>query len=106
MFTTTERKGREHSIPDALSRAPVNDPASDDEAVNSDVKTCSQRTIISRITHISAKGGPDTCITDASDVQTHLPDPLVEEIRAVAEADGYYTALISEIESGLIKLIN
>ncbi len=78
----------------------MNDPAPDDETVNSDVKTCSQRTIISQIAHISAKGGSDTCITNASDVHTHLPDPLVEEIRGVAAADGVYTALISAIESG------
>jgi hypothetical protein len=100
VFETMWRKGREHAIPDALSRAPVNDPAPDDEAANSDIKTCSQRTIISRIAHISAEGGPDTCITDAANVHTHLPDPLVEEIRAVSAADGDYTALISPIESG------
>jgi hypothetical protein len=100
VFTTMWRKGREHAIPDALSRAPVNDPAPDDEAANSDVKTCSQRTIINRIAHISAESGRDTCITDAADVHTHLPDPLVEEIRAVAATDGDYTALISAIESG------
>jgi hypothetical protein len=97
VFTTMWRKGREHAIPDALSRAPVNDPAPDDEAANSDVKTCSQRTIINRIAHISAESGRDTCITDAADVHTHLPDPLVEEIRAVAATDGDYTTELTEL---------
>ncbi|XP_046438430.1 uncharacterized protein LOC124189960 [Daphnia pulex] len=32
-FTTVWRKGKDHAIPDALSRAPVNDPAADDECV-------------------------------------------------------------------------
>jgi hypothetical protein len=33
VFHTVWRKSREHTIPDALSWAPVNDPAPDDEAV-------------------------------------------------------------------------
>ncbi|KZS08458.1 Uncharacterized protein APZ42_027535 [Daphnia magna] len=37
IFTTVWCKGREHAIPDALSRAPVNYPAPDDEATNMDV---------------------------------------------------------------------
>jgi hypothetical protein len=37
VFKTVWRKGREHAIPDALSRAPVNDPSTEDEAANADV---------------------------------------------------------------------
>jgi hypothetical protein len=43
------RKGREHAFPDALSRAPVSNPASDDEATNTDVTSFSYQTIITRI---------------------------------------------------------
>ena len=36
-FTTVWRKGKEHAIPDALSRAPVNDPAPEDDRVGADL---------------------------------------------------------------------
>jgi hypothetical protein len=97
IFTTVWRKGKEHAIPDALSRAPINDPGPDDEAANSDVTAFAHRTIISRIAAISYDDNLDP---DESAVPPHLPDPLVDEIRAVAASDGEYSALIAAIESG------
>ena len=36
-FTTVWRKGKDHAIPNALSRAPFNDPAKDDECVGTEL---------------------------------------------------------------------
>lgn len=94
------RKGKEHAILDALSRAPINDPGPDDEAANSNVTAFAYRTIISRIAAISYDDNLDP---DESAAPPHLPDPLVDEIRAVAASDGEYSALIAAIESGFPK---
>jgi hypothetical protein len=100
VFHTVWRKGRKHAIPDALSRAPVNDPAPDDEAANTDVTEFSHLAIISRIAHIACSDELDGNTTDAEEEQTHRPNPLLEEIRAVAAKDDDYSTLISAIESG------
>lgn len=49
IFSTIWRKGRSHSIPDALSRAPVNDPVPDDEIANDDVQSFSRREVIHQV---------------------------------------------------------
>ena len=46
IFSTIWRKGRSHSIPDALSRASVNDPGPDDEITNDDVQFFARRVVI------------------------------------------------------------
>lgn len=45
-FTTVWRKGKDHAIPDALSRAPVNDPVMEDECVGEELAYSMQRIII------------------------------------------------------------
>jgi hypothetical protein len=86
----------ERAIPDALSRAPINDPGPENGAANSDVTVFAHRTIISRIAAIFYDDNLDR---DESAVPPHLPDPLVDEIRVVAASDGDYSALIAAIES-------
>lgn len=93
-------QGKKARYQNALSRAPVNDPAPDDEATNMDVTAFSHQTIITRIAAISSGEETDSSTSDAPDTHTHLPDPLVDEIPAVAAEDGDYSALISVIESG------
>jgi hypothetical protein len=51
VFKTVWRKGREHAVPDALSRAPVNDPSTEDEAANSDVQSFATITRVRAITY-------------------------------------------------------
>jgi hypothetical protein len=97
IFTTAWRKGREHAIPDTLSRAPINDPGPDDEAANSDVTASAHHSIITRIAAISSNENVDPPAMDESVVPPHLPDPLVDEIRA---NDADYSTLIAAIESG------
>jgi hypothetical protein len=45
-FTTVWRQGKDHAIPNALSRAPVNDPAKDDECVGTELVYSIQLAII------------------------------------------------------------
>jgi hypothetical protein len=97
IYTTVWRKEKEHAIPDALSRTPINDPGPGNGAANSDVTAFAHRTIISRIAAIFYDDNLDW---DESAVPPHLPDPLVDEIRVVAASDGDYSALIAAIESG------
>ncbi len=97
IYTTVWRKEKEHAIPDALSRTPINDPGPGNGAANSDVTAFAHRSIISRIAAIFYDDNLDW---DESAVPPHLPDPLVDEIRVVAASDGDYSALIAAIESG------
>jgi hypothetical protein len=71
------------TIPDALSRAPINDPGPDDEAANSDVKASSHQTIITWIAGIYSNENVDPPAMDESAALPDLPDPLIEEIRAI-----------------------
>ena len=63
-FTTVWKKGKEHAIPDALSRAPVNDPAADDESVGAELE-------------VSDICNPDGDLSS----EGHLPDILLSDLR-------------------------
>jgi hypothetical protein len=51
-FTTIWRKEKDHAIPDALSRAPVNDPAKDDECVGTELAYSIQQAVIRNVNTI------------------------------------------------------
>lgn len=76
IFRTVWRKGREHAIPDALSRAPVHDPSSEDEDANADVQSFAHHAAVQRIRAISAGGVAD--LDNGSDIaDTSLSDPVL-----------------------------
>ena len=92
-FTTVWRKGKDHAIPDALSRAPVNDPVAEDKCVGTELAFSIRNVAIQDI---------QTILDPADDVATphHLPDTLMEALRTEAAADPQYADLIAAIESG------
>ena len=92
-FQTTWRKGKEHQIPDALSRAPSKDPSSEDleDEING---TDFIQTVVSSIA-ITTHDQPTN--------DSHIPrmaDPLLEELKEAGAADPNYQALLTAVENG------
>ena len=95
VFKTVWRKGKSHSIPDALSRAPVNDPSADDVAIMGADSSFVRAVVMRRIGQIGTENN------DNGDAQQNSPrDLLLEEIRAAATRDSGYAALIDAVSSG------
>ena len=82
------RQGKLHAIPDALSRAPVDDPAPDDEEAERDANH-QLASVISRL----ATGGTDDC-------PSPFKDAALAELRAAAAADPELIALTERILAG------
>ena len=74
-FNTVWRKGKERAIPDALSRAPVDDPTSADVTIANDVEHFVRSVVVSRVIMAQSING-DTNSTD-------LVDPLLISIREI-----------------------
>ena len=88
VFTTTWRKGKHHFIPDALSRAPVGRPSKEDLSVM-DADIAHLRSVISyRVGLLSLDDGQ------------HRSDPLLDELRDLANRDLGYAALINAVSNG------
>ena len=81
-FETSWRKGKEHYLPDALSRAPIDDPTpeecfgDEDDAVSAVVRSISR------------------------DAESGLQDPFLAKIQAATAADPEYQTLIATITEG------
>ena len=87
-------KGKEHrhAIPDALSRAPVDDQTSADVAIANDVEHFVRRLVVSRV--IMAQS------INSDTNSTHLVDPLLTSLREIGQADEYYLTVIKCIQHG------
>jgi hypothetical protein len=72
-FTTIWRKGKDHAVLDALSRAPVNDPATDDEFVGTELAFYIQHAVIQNVTTICH-------LEDDSEVPDHLVDSFLLDL--------------------------
>ena len=93
-FTAVWRKGLEHSIPDALSRAPTSDPAADDEALAAAVHLNVSAVILNTINAIDL---PD----DAQNgEQQHSDDPLTDGLQRATSDDRQYLELLQLVETG------
>ncbi len=92
VFTTIWRKGKDHSIPDALSRAPVSQPSEEDDAVNADITSHARHCIVRRIQSVSDEEAPENA--------PYLRDPLLDNLRSIAAADTAYDELIQAISNG------
>lgn len=88
-FTTVWKKGKEHVIPDALSRAPVDGPASDDECLVQALEQQVQEVSSVIIGEVSGRCYPH-----------HLPDPRLGELRREADADDTYQRLLEMVTGG------
>jgi len=91
VFETVWRKGAEHAVPDALSRAPISDPSPEDVEVDNETSTWIRRTV-------------RVCATELNDAEEsaadHLSDPVLEQLRSVAEDDLDYQALLTAVTDG------
>lgn len=92
-FTTVWRKGKDHAIPDALSRAPVNDPVAEDQCIGTELAFTVCKVAIQSVNNILD-------LADDAASTPHLPDTLMEELRTAAAADPHYADLIVAIETG------
>lgn len=98
VFTTTWRKGKQHSIPDALSRAPVGRPSAEDMAVTGAESAHLRAVFIRRICQLS--GDVSAGDEDTGNQGPHLNDPLLDELRTAAQGDVGYAATIEAIVAG------
>ena len=91
-FTTEWKKGSEHVIADALSRAPVSDPTEEDTAYEEKLQY--GVTMVRQIA--SAKLG---------EVPEHLRDPQIEELKKLAIKDEDYKLLVKAVKEGFPKTL-
>lgn len=73
-FTTVWRRDKDHAIPDALSRAPVNDPVADDECVGTELAYSVRNVVIWSVKAILVS-------EDDPASSHHLPDRFLNELR-------------------------
>ncbi len=83
-FTAIWRKGKEHRIPDALSRAPVNEPTAED--LEDDLEIYNQVSYGQRKTIYNIMHEDD----DNSMIDIALADPMLEEVRQHSLNDTEY----------------
>jgi hypothetical protein len=76
----------------------VNDPSPDDEIANDDVQSFARRVVIRQVSSIQQAN--DEMEEDGIDVDAHLSDPMLDELRAVAESDSDYVELMAAISTG------
>ncbi len=90
-FSTKWRKGKDHRIPDALSRAPVREPSNEELAENDEVYSnfcLAQKTSILSIDADHEDGTDDS-----------LADLMLEELRQAGKNDDEYRAIIMHLKS-------
>ena len=90
-FTAVWKKGKEHVIPDALSRAPVEEPTPEDSQLTQSVEHHVYRTSSVIISEVSSS---------TQQAPTHLPDPRLEDLKRTAQEDDVYQQLLSAVAQG------
>ena len=93
VFNTVWQKGKDHAIPDALSRAPVNDPEPDDDETNKD----SRQAMLRRIAAVGAVTPTTEDEEEITDDPNHLVGPVLEKNKIAASNDAFYSALLQAI---------
>ncbi len=83
-FDTVWKRGKEHCIPDALSRAPIADPTKED---------CFTDELEEYVSSVVRAGA-------ASLRPEHLKDPYLEKLKAAAVADPSYVTLLEAVRTG------
>jgi transposase InsO family protein len=90
-FTTTWKKGKDHKMADALSRAPVSDPS--DEDLEEDKELYNYVSAVRRTNAIHIDQDTESMLEDS------FADPTLNEIRDKGQKDEEYRALIEHLES-------
>lgn len=85
-FTTIWTRGTDHVIPDALSRAPVDEPSEDDQLLISTVEQHVQQGTLASVAEVSSG--------------SHLPDPRLEDLKRAASSDDQYRLLMKAVTDG------
>jgi hypothetical protein len=88
-FKVTWRKGTDHCVPDALSRAPTHDPTQEDDDKEEEV-------------HLMRQAIIRVAATSIDDKDERLGAPVVEQMRVVAKADDNYRDLVVAVEDGIM----
>ena len=88
-FTTKWIRGKDHVIPDALSRAPVSEPTCEDDQLIQAVEC--------HVHHVSAITSREIA---AQQDEPHLLDMRLEELREVARSDSDYQVLLKAVTEG------
>ena len=88
-FTAIWQKGKDHVIPDALSRAPVEDPTPEDSQFIQSVEHHVRQSSIITISEVSTRQTP-----------AHLKDPRLEDLKKTAEGDHTYQQLLAAVSHG------
>ena len=91
-FTTRWTKGKDHCIPDSLSRAPVSDPLPEDQEAEEELEH--------HVHAITINSSRRTLEDDKDDTRNHIRDPTLDHIRAVDLSDDNYKTLIHSVENG------
>jgi len=90
VFNAVWRRGADHAIPDALSRAPVTDPVPEDDTLASEVQL-----------HVRAiKCVAASTISEDPSPGSTTADPLIHRLEDVAASDPDYLALIQAVLDG------
>ena len=92
-FTTVWKKGKDHRIPDALSRAPVNEPTAEDLDDEQELYHYVSLVLNDTVMQI------ETEVRDGTPDRTQV-DPHLERIKAVASTDEEYQALLKALSEG------
>ena len=99
---TSWKKGKDHAIPDALSRFPVNQPTPEDLAVGKEMQLCVQQSVIRAVRRID-----DYSDEDEPEEVDAVPNPsrdlLLESLRSTAAADRDYADLVAAVTTGFIR---
>ena len=85
-FTAMWTRGKDHVIPDALSRAPVEEPTTEDQL------------LIRSVEH-HVQYGTRVTIAEVSSGH-HLPDPRLEDLKMAAGSDDHYQLLVKTVTDG------
>jgi len=94
VFHAEWRKGKDHSIPDALSRAPVRDPYPGEAEETEEVHIARQAAIRIAVTTTQSK------VEQEQEVTNEITDAVIEEIRKIAADDEEYQKLVAAVEKG------
>ena len=102
VFVTSWKKGKEHAIPDALSRFPVNQPTPEDLAVGEEIQLQLRRGFIRAVRRIDEYSDEEELME--VDVRPNPSrDLLLESLRSTASNDREYAELIEAVTTGFIR---